>query len=58
MLKKAESLKQVSKNNFELYYEQTTGSDLTMQEKLEIILDRPNYSQLRAAEDAADFDSD
>ena len=58
MLKKAVFLKQVSKNNFELYCEQTTGSDLTMQEKLEIILDRPNYSQLRAAEDAADFDSD
>ena len=58
MLKKAVFLKQVSKNNFQLYCEQTTGSYLTMQEKLEIILDRPNYSQLRAAEDAADFGSD
>ena len=58
MFKKQALLKQTTGLNFENYGEQLTGSDLTMQEKLEIILDRPNYSQLRAAEDAADFDSD
>ena len=32
--------------------------NLTLQEKLEIILERPNYCQLRAAEDAAASDSE
>ena len=31
---------------------------LTIEEKLEIISERPNFSKLRAAEDAAAFDSE
>ena len=58
MFKNTKFMKQIQGDNFEMNFEPKTGSDLTMQEKLEIILDRPNYSQLRAAEDAADFGSD
>ena len=56
MFKNTKFMKQIQGDNFGMNFEPTTGSDLTMQEKLEIILERPNYSQLRAAEDAAAFD--
>ena len=38
--------------------EEIAESDFTLQEKLEIILERPNYSRLRDAEDAAASDSE
>ena len=49
-------MKQIQGDKFRMNFKSTTGSDLTMQEKLEIILEQPNYSQLRAAEDAAELD--
>lgn len=56
MFKNTKFMKQIQGDNFGMNFEPKTGSDLTMQEKLEIILERPNYSQLRAAEDAAELD--
>ena len=51
-------MKFVSKNNSEMPSELMNQCDFTLQEKLEIILERPNYSRLRAAEDAAASDSE
>ena len=58
MFKKSPSMKFVPKNNFEMSSELMKQCDFTLQEKLEIILERPNYSQLRAAEEAAASDSE
>ena len=56
MFKKSVSMKLMQSNNFAIISKPT--ADLTMQEKLEMILERPNYSRLRAAEDAAASDSE
>ena len=58
MFKKSASMKLMPKKNFEMSSELTNQCDFTLQEKLEIILERPNYSQLRAAEDAAASDAE
>ena len=58
MFKKSPSMKFVSKNNSEMPSELMNQCDFTLQEKLEIILERPNYSRLRDAEDAAASDSE
>lgn len=55
---KNSTLKVISKDNFTISNKQMFVMNLTMQEKLEIILERPNYCQLRAAEDAASSDSE
>ena len=58
MPKNSKTLKLIPKYNFTISNEQMTEIDLTLQEKLESILERPNYTQLRAAEDAAASDSE
>ena len=58
MFKKSVSMKLMQSNNSAIISKPMTDCDLTMQEKLEMILERPNYCQLRAAEDAAASDSE
>ena len=58
MFKNSTTLKVISKDNLTMSNKQMFEMNLTMQEKLEIILERPNYCQLRAAEDAASSDSE
>ena len=58
MFKNSTKLKVISKDNFTMSNKQMVEMNLTLQEKLEIILERPNFSQLRAAEDAASSDSE
>ena len=55
---KNSTLKVISKDDSTMSNKQIFEINLTMQEKLEIILERPNYCQLRAAEDAASSDSE
>ena len=57
MFKKS-TLKLMPIASIEMSNERIAESDFTLQEKLELILERPNYSQLRAAEDAAASDSE
>ena len=58
MFKKSVSMKKMPNTTFEMSNERIAESDFTLQEKLELILERPNYSRLRAAEDAAASDSE
>ena len=58
MFKQSASMKVMPKNNFKMPSELMNQCDFTLQEKLEIILERPNYSRLRAAEDAAASDAE
>ena len=53
MPKNSKTLKLIPKYNFTISNEQMPEIDFTLREKLEIILERPNFSQLRVAEDAA-----
>ena len=57
MFKKS-TLKLMPSTTFEMSNERIAESDFTLQEKLELILERPNFSRLRAAEDAAASDSE
>jgi len=58
MFKKSTSLKLLPDTTYAISNEPIAEIDFTLQEKLELILERPNYSQLRAAEDAAASDSE
>ena len=58
MFKRSTSLKLLPNTTFAMSNEEIAESDFTLQEKLEIILERPNYSRLRDAEDAAASDSE
>ena len=58
MFKNSTTLKVISKDNLTMANKRMAEINLTLQEKLEIILERPNYCQLRAAEDAASSDTE